>query len=55
MTSNDYPYWTYEELQESYYYEDRIKHLTNKYMDSIDKEDIDYPPVEYWESGVYYE
>ena len=49
-------YITYEEYieydRDYRMYEDRIEYITNKYMDSIDKDDMDYPPVEYWESGV---
>jgi len=55
MTSNDYPYWTYDELNEINYYEYRMEYITNKYMSSVDKDDIVYPPVEYWESGVEYD
>ena len=55
MTSDDYPYWTYEELHDTYYYDDRIKYLMDKYMTSVDREDLDYPPTEYWESCVEHE
>ena len=55
MNKDDYSFWTYEELRDSYWYEERVKYIMSKYMTSVDKDDMDYPPVEYWESGVYYE
>lgn len=49
-------YTTYEEYlewdREYRLYEDRIEYLTNKYINSFDKDDMDYPPLEYWESGL---
>lgn len=49
-------YTTYEEYldydKEYRVYEDRIEYLTKKYMTSIDRDDMEYPPSEYWESGL---
>lgn len=47
--SDDLPFWTYEELA-SYDYEDYLLQLEDKYHLSYDRDDIEYPPVE-WESG----
>lgn len=45
--SDDLPYWTYESLHESDALEERLQVI----IESIDKDDMDYPPVN-WESGV---
>ena len=52
-------YTTYEEYieydRDYRMYEDRIEYLMEKYdikYYSIDRDDIEYDPVEYWESGV---
>lgn len=33
-------------------YEERMEYIMNKYITSVDRDDIDYPPCEYWESGL---
>ena len=48
MTYEDYYEWD----KEYRLYEDRIEYIINKYMTSIDRDDIEYPPSEYWESGI---
>ena len=49
-------YTTYDEYldydRDYRMYEDRIEYIINKYMTSIDKDDMDYPPSEYWDSGL---
>lgn len=53
MTSDDYPYWTYDDLRE-YDYDSYLEYLEDKYhiTDSVDSDSVEYPPVEYWESGI---
>jgi hypothetical protein len=47
MTYDDYLDWDREyRLYEWYMY------IKEKYIDSIDRDDMDYPPVEYWDSGL---
>ena len=48
MTYEDYLEWDREYRM----YEDRIDYIMNKYMNSIDRDDMQYPPSEYWESGI---
>jgi hypothetical protein len=51
MTSNDYPYWTYEEYAEAAYYQDYANHPVS---DTIDADDMVYPPAEYWDEAIAY-
>jgi hypothetical protein len=48
-------YMTYEEYlnwdREYRYYESLIE-LRMLYVENLDKDDMDYPPIEYWESCV---
>jgi hypothetical protein len=47
MTYDDYLDWDREyRLYEWYMY------IKEKYVDSIDRDDMDYPPAEYWDSGL---
>lgn len=46
MTYDDYIIWDIEYRM----YEDLME-LTTRYIDSIDKDDMDYPPTD-WESGI---
>jgi len=46
MTYDDYIIWDIEYRM----YEDLME-LTTKYIDSIDRDDMDYPPMD-WESGI---
>lgn len=48
MTYEDYYEWDREYRM----YEDRIEYIINKYMSSVDRDDMQYPPSEYWESGI---
>jgi hypothetical protein len=52
MTSNDYPFWTYEELAEIAYHEAVEEY--NRMLSSIDADDLQYPPVEYWDEVIAY-
>lgn len=55
MTSDEYPYWTYEELYDyetEEYYRELIAELKRRFNNMLDKDDMDYPPIEYWSSGV---
>ena len=48
-------YSTYEEYIEwdrEYKYYESLWELKMMYVENLDKDDMDYPPVEYWESGV---
>lgn len=47
MSYEDYIIWDMEYRM----YED-LMDLTMKYITSVDRDDMDYPPVEYWESGI---
>jgi hypothetical protein len=51
MTSNDYPYWTYEEYAEAAYYQD---YTSQPVSDTIDADDMMYPPAEYWDEAIAY-
>ena len=48
MSYNEYLEWDREYRM----YEDRIEYILNKYTTSVDRDDIEYPPSEYWESGL---
>ena len=55
MTSDDYPYWSYEEwdrVNKELYYLELLMELRTKYKDMLDKDDMDYPPAEYWSPDV---
>lgn len=49
MTSDDYPFWTYEELAESAYYEAQVEYVL---PDTFDADYIWYPPAEYWDQTI---
>lgn len=50
MSSDDYPFWTYEDLNDSDYYEWLIEYKRMlEYVESVDADGMFYPPVEYWE------
>jgi hypothetical protein len=50
MTYEEYLEWDREyRIYEAYI---DMKVWYTKYMESVDKDDMEYPPVEYWESGV---
>lgn len=51
MGSDDCPFWTYEDLRDADYYEDMYA-MIESYYDSLDRDDMDYPPTA-WESGIY--
>jgi hypothetical protein len=54
MTSDDYK-WTYEELRDmDYDYDSYLEYLERKYRISysFDADDMEYAPLEYWESGL---
>lgn len=53
MTSDDYPYWTYEDLNDLEYYEwcEEYQHML-EYVESVDADNVFYPPVEYWDAAI---
>ena len=46
-TYDDYIEWDRE-----YRYYESLWELKMIYIENLDKDDMDYPPVEYWESGI---
>lgn len=52
MTSDDYPYWTYDDLAEVAYYEALEEY--NRMVTSLDADDLQYPPAEYWDEVIAY-
>lgn len=53
MTSDDYPYWTHEDLHDLEYYEWLADYKAMvEYVDSIDADYAWYPPVEYWDETL---
>jgi len=54
MTSDDYK-WTYEDMRETDYdYEKYLEYLECKYniVYSFDSDNMEYPPMVDWESGI---
>ena len=49
-SSDNYPFWTYEDMRDMDYYEDMYT-LLEQYYVSLDRDDMWYPPAE-WESGI---
>lgn len=47
--------WSYDEYiewdRENRFY-DWYMYIKEKYVDSVDRDDMEYPPNEYWESGL---
>ena len=49
MTSDDYPYWTYDELHDLDYMMSQIYLVTG-----FDADDLEYPPADYWDEIIAY-
>lgn len=55
MTSDEYPYWTHEELAKlDYDISQREYWAAYSYVMSFDSDSVSYPPVEYWEDDFVY-